>query len=72
MTKQTAQWMHSLLTAAGTGAATFLTATFATGLPTTAATWRALLIGCAAAVLSRVFGWCLNRLQTTAAAGSAK
>lgn len=64
MTKQTAQWLHSLLTAVGTGIATFLTATFATGLPTTAAAWRALLIGCAAAALSRGFGWVLGRLQT--------
>ena len=69
MTRATAKALHSLLTAIGTGIATFLTATFATGLPVTAAAWRACWIGAVAAGLTRLFGWVISFLNTTSAEG---
>jgi len=63
MTPKLAIALHSLLLAVGTGIATFLMAAFASGVPTTKAAWHALWLGCAAAGLSRLFGWMLNRLQ---------
>lgn len=65
MTPRTLVYLHSLGVAIGTGVSSFLMGTFANGFPTTKAAWHGLVIGCAGAAVSRIFGWILGRIQET-------